>query len=985
MFSLTVSDGTGTSAPATITIEIVDDMPKLTVAADSLTVDEDGLPGHAEDGTPLNTGEVTGTGSASATGNLIDNFNFGADGPATTPVYSINGQTAGADGHIVINGTGYILDVDVVTGNYTFTLTDNLIHDPIQGENLQALLANGIDLNVVVQDADGDQVAGTVKLNVNVLDDMPTALSKEHDIQVELPVTTAQISALASGWDAPFDGNVDTKTNSDDDPYYEKIAWGDNTNSSSYEFNDNASLSNVSIGEAFTLGTFTHNNFPIPSGSSITDAYLRVTFDVVIDGQTVHIDKLVRFQHNETPNTNDPVASADIVTIVNGSNVVPITVGDFTYTLTIGFKDAVGNTVTTVNTAENASTSFSLVGELTPNAEFYTPPVTGEVDASFGADGPADLKVVSVAHDANGDGIDEIYNTSSSGYNTATNTLTIETEAGGTFAMNFLTGEYTYTPPAGTPLVANETFTYTVADADGDVASAGLTFNLPVEDMLVAGTNVDDQTGQTVGHYIDNKAPFDGPITGGGGNDILVGDIGGYSTTAGKSLNLSLVLDTSGSMTEKITFNGQVMTRLEALKISVNNTLTDLANGSAENVRVQIVDFSTNSSQLGIYDLKNSSELAAAIKAINSLDAEGGTNYEAGLQKALGWANSTGTDAPLTGTNVISQVIFISDGEPNYYYRGDTTSPGLFNYNLLGPGSGFDQTALNHILPVAGDNDTISEVQQLIAKGFTIDAVGINVSATNLDHLNQVEGASAGVNPDVATNITTGEQLNQVLTDLTQHTTLNEAGDDNILSGDGNDIIFGDSVNTDSLADSQGLTTPDGAGWEVFEKLGWTEQQIIDYIKANHATLSAESGRTGGDDTINAGAGNDVVYGQEGDDTINGGAGDDILSGGTGNNILNGGSGADTFVISKGGYDTIQDYSQASLDKVDISSVLDESVGDHLNVIANTDGSARLQILDSTNAEKASVSFDNIQYSDLGDMGAGHELDSLLGKVDVDQ
>ena len=166
----------------------------------------------------------------------------------------------------------------------------------------------------------------------------------------------------------------------------------------------------------------------------------------------------------------------------------------------------------------------------------------------------------------------------------------------------------------------------------------------------------------------------------------------------------------------------------------------------------------------------------------------------------------------------------------------------------------------------------------------------------------------------------------------------------------------------------------------MFEQLGWTEQQIADYIKINHLSLSAENGRAGGNDTIDGGAGNDTIYGQEGNDIIKGGAGNDILSGGTGNNILNGGAGADTFVISKGGHDTIQDYSKSQLDKVDISSVLDTSAGDHLNVIANADGTVKLEILNSSNVEKASVSFDNIHFSDLT---PGAELDSLLGKVDV--
>jgi Ca2+-binding RTX toxin-like protein len=74
-----------------------------------------------------------------------------------------------------------------------------------------------------------------------------------------------------------------------------------------------------------------------------------------------------------------------------------------------------------------------------------------------------------------------------------------------------------------------------------------------------------------------------------------------------------------------------------------------------------------------------------------------------------------------------------------------------------------------------------------------------------------------------------------------------------------------------------------------------------------------------GNDTINAGAGNDRVDGGNGNDTVNGGSGDDELSGGTGNDTVNGGAGNDrlfgglgddTYVYSSGGgLDTIRDGS----------------------------------------------------------------------------
>lgn len=48
-----------------------------------------------------------------------------------------------------------------------------------------------------------------------------------------------------------------------------------------------------------------------------------------------------------------------------------------------------------------------------------------------------------------------------------------------------------------------------------------------------------------------------------------------------------------------------------------------------------------------------------------------------------------------------------------------------------------------------------------------------------------------------------------------------------------------------------------------------------------------------GDNTLNGGAGNDVIYGDTGNDTINGGSGDDTMDGGSGNDIMNGDAGID--------------------------------------------------------------------------------------------
>jgi VCBS repeat-containing protein len=897
------------------------------------------------DGSDLAASTYTGSfpGDTGETDAINQLTAAGGTGPYT---YELVGSPTGSYGVIQINADGSYI--------YTLTKPYDTTPDADNGMNTEE---NKESFTYKVTDANGNTAQGTI--TVDIVDDIPTAHPQEYSIEVETPVTTAQIGALAAGWVAPFDSNVDNQYNTDADIYAEKIAWGDSSSSSSYVYNDNNALANVNIGEKFTLGTFTHNNFPIPSGSSITAANLRVTFDVVINGQTVHVDHTIQFQHNETP--NDGANSDDIVTIINGTNVVNITVGDATYQLTIGFQDAAGNTVTQVYTDENESTSFNLNGTLALVSMVSTPDVVGTVDADFGADGPAALPIVSIAHDFDGDGTVEVYNTSSTGYNVGTTTLTLTTHEGGTFTMNFSTGDYTYTAPTNPLLGSDEIFEYTIIDADGDTATSTLTFNLPVENMLVVGTNVDDQAGQTVDHYIDNVAPFDGPITGGAGNDILVGDIGGANSVVqpGHNYNISLIVDSSGSMDKASGTAGY--TRMELAKEALKNLANQLVDHDGI-INLQIIDFDSNVVANISWSNITSDNLSAIYKAIDDMVAGGATNYEAGFDSARNWLSSQ--------TNGYENItFFLTDGNPTYYLNSSG--------NVAGPGNVTDySTMLNSVQAFA-----------LLSPLSSVEAIGIgsdvnenylkffdNTDVTGTGSVSFWNGTVRGPVGEVEI-VNTSEELSAALQHGSSEYTLLEAGDDHLIGGDSDDIIFGDSVNTDALADANALSTPDGAGWAVFQQLGWSEQQIMDYIKTNHLSLSAESGRTGGNDIIDGGAGDDIIYGQEGND---------ILSGGTGNNILSGGSGADTFVISSGAHDTILDYSKADGDKVDISSVLDEGAGDHLNVIANADGSVKLEILDSSNVEKASISFETINYSDLNDMGAGNELDSLLNKVVID-
>jgi uncharacterized protein YegL len=471
----------------------------------------------------------------------------------------------------------------------------------------------------------------------------------------------------------------------------------------------------------------------------------------------------------------------------------------------------------------------------------------------------------------------------------------------------------------------------TATDADGDTASAGFDvsfFGLFVEPLpaLIVGTNADDE-GPDDGvdpHLVnDNTSTRSGDINGPEGTDILVGDAGGTVVT-GTYANVILILDTSGSMSADIDFEGNDISRLAALKLAVKALLDEMAGSAANEVRVHIIDFDTRATSLGTYDLK-SGDLGIAKAAVDGMRVGGWTNYEDALQKAIDWSGNPVNLLDNSGNtlNVVNQTFFISDGKPTAYNNGDSTTGSSVTTGVGGA------VALDH---ATGDADNFDEVAILENQFGPTEAIGIALtSASDIDNLNEMEGEPR--NPDVANNIFTANQLIDVLQDLNPLTDLASLGDDTINGGAGNDFIFGDSVFTDTLADAEGLTTDDASGWQVFTELeaglgttsGWDREDTINYIRDNHPELAAESeldgeGREGGNDTIDAGAGNDIVYGQEGNDTITGGSGDDILSGGTG---------SDTFIWQAGetGTDNIVDFNPGEGDVLNLADLLVDEDG----------------------------------------------------------
>lgn len=194
-------------------------------------------------------------------------------------------------------------------------------------------------------------------------------------------------------------------------------------------------------------------------------------------------------------------------------------------------------------------------------------------------------------------------------------------------------------------------------------------------------------------------------------------NVGSASNPA--KVDVIYVLDYSASMKESI---GSNTSKITAANNAIKSMTESLANDSLINARFSLVKFSGRASGYfndisGYYqdDAYNDANIQCgwtndASKLVSSLpnNPSGGTNYQAGLLKAndlLGKARSGATTV----------VIFVSDGNPTYYYDNDGYTEG--------DGSNYDSDAMR-----AAQN----EVKKLAATYFFKVGVGKNTNDYNM-------------------------------------------------------------------------------------------------------------------------------------------------------------------------------------------------------------------------------------------------------------
>ncbi|WP_393938165.1 type I secretion C-terminal target domain-containing protein [Aeromonas rivipollensis] len=675
-------------------------------------------------------------------------------------------------------------------------------------------------------------------------------------------------------------------------------------------------------------------------------------------------------------------------------------------------------------------------------------------------------------------------------------------------------------------------------DQDGKLS---LQVELPVTEDSVkitvkAGSQEYDMDGQPISgevKFIEADAGFmskpdkldepngDNTVAGGGGDDVLLGDIGGIKTTIedGKNYNIALIVDTSGSMAYGLNGDESPSKGQDRMTLTIN-ALKMLANQLANHdgvVNVALIGFAGSASKL-TFDNLNSGNLKSLIDAIEGLSANGGTNYEDAFIKATEWFKTNPGSA--SEGEFENLTYFLTDGDPTTY-NGDKSSTGsttndadmqkaidafaplsgLSEVKAIGIGNGvtkdrleyFDNTEVTgsgskyrqvitiddfsdnsgiwgtstwrhsgngavsvsdgklRLTDYEGDGSSVfnsatlamtagSNIRFELTKGsdfsskdsFSVQLqrwngsiwvnAGSAVSKTGIidsgplaagdyryvftlnddrwwddssatlviDNLGKVTNPPIG-QPDI---ITKPEELNAVLVGGSVTNTPAEVGSDTVNGGAGNDILFGDAINTDYLpwgaagnpakptdwVNGKGL---DGLTQFLTLKNGYAPStvELYEYIKGNAKSFDVAGDTRGGHDKLYGGLGDDILFGQGGNDELSGDAGNDTLYGGTGNDILSGGlgndiligglgndvlkgdEGSDTFTWLKGdtvagsvAKDYVVDFSKSEGDKLDLSDLLDSdgsknqsSLKSLLSVFQDSEG-VHLQVKESSAA-----------------------------------
>lgn len=469
-------------------------------------------------------------------------------------------------------------------------------------------------------------------------------------------------------------------------------------------------------------------------------------------------------------------------------------------------------------------------------------------------------------------------------YDSATHSLTVSSEGGGTLVVDMLNGHFSYTPssdPYCEPLT--ETIGFVISDNDGDLAGADLQINVPAVLPPEGPTAVADNV---ITNILSPCIDVPGAV-------LVANDTSGNGTplTASPTVfHTGWQIKGEGFSTgcqKTVDFSGKRDSPANQLK---NLDRSDFVNTGAMTALVVV------SGYLGAFG--GSAANAHDLYSVNLVAGERVTVDVKSLGDQVGvlWQLDGGAFQSLAADGTFT-----------------ATEGGIYRILLVNqPEAGQPGPAVHYSLDLAIDYSA-ADVTPTYEGGYTVHDGhgGSDSAAVNISYQ---EGCTLVG--------TTGDDV-----------LLGGAQNDSLHGGDGNDVLSGGAGNNDLYGDNGDDILFSGAGNEVLD--GGAGHNTASYALAGSGVTvsTAELGpqHTGGagtDTLINiqnliGSDYNDHLTGDYEANVINGGLGNDVLVGGLGNDTLTGGAGHDTFkwLAGDSGHDLVTDFSLGA-DTLDLSKLL---------------------------------------------------------------
>ena len=295
-------------------------------------------------------------------------------------------------------------------------------------------------------------------------------------------------------------------------------------------------------------------------------------------------------------------------------------------------------------------------------------------------------------------------------------------------------------------------------DSDGDID--GIVAKVPLE--------VKEQTTTESSAPISNDDDVIN-IAGGDGvaGTLVAGDTGGVTEgeQVGSSYNVCFVLDTSGSMNDRV---GEEGTRLKVATQSIENFIENSIHDGdfVGTVNLAVVPFASKAGSvievsitkdaqgerytLGGKGYDNYADFSDAFEtSLGNLKANGGTNYEAGFSNAAAWFKGLG------GTNATGNITyFLSDGEPtmNNSYQPANTGSRADESDVMGAWKGYQEllgSADNMQVNAIGfgndlDDEAMKTLAMLDNTSDSVESVEGNIPANGYLYFENGEWAPSG-------------------------------------------------------------------------------------------------------------------------------------------------------------------------------------------------------------------------------------------------